>query len=85
MTRLLQIQIDDSPTYKIGKRLGKGGFGQVYVGHAITGGSISSRTGRGAAEVCILGSFNSAGSQSTHIFSIRLKDLCLNLTGGYKI
>ncbi|XP_073042274.1 casein kinase 1-like protein HD16 isoform X1 [Primulina eburnea] len=48
-----KIQIDNSLTYKIGKRLGKGGFGQVYVGRAISGDSISRRTGRGAAEVAI--------------------------------
>ncbi|XP_073064447.1 casein kinase 1-like protein HD16 [Primulina eburnea] len=47
------IQIDDSLTYKIEKRLGKGSFGKVYVGRAIAGGSISRGTGREAAEVAI--------------------------------
>lgn len=29
---LLQVQIGNSPVYKIERKLGKGGFGQVYVG-----------------------------------------------------
>ena len=34
-----------SPKYRVEKKLGKGGFGQVYVGHCL------SATGPGAVEV----------------------------------
>ena len=37
--------------YRIDRKLGKGGFGQVYVGRRISGGT-SDRTGPGASEVC---------------------------------
>lgn len=39
-----------SPVYKIDRKLGKGGFGQVYVGRRI-GGNSNERTGAGAVEV----------------------------------
>lgn len=35
----LQVQIGNSPLYKLDRKLGKGGFGQVYVGRRVTGGS----------------------------------------------
>lgn len=38
-----------SPVYKIDRKLGKGGFGQVYVGRRITGGT--ERIGPQAVEV----------------------------------
>ena len=41
----LQVQVGGSPLYKIERKLGKGGFGQVYVGRRISGGI-------GAVEVC---------------------------------
>ncbi|XP_056166733.1 casein kinase 1-like protein HD16 [Syzygium oleosum] len=47
-----QVQIDDSPVYRIERKLGKGGFGQVYVGRAISPTS-SDQTGVEAAEVAI--------------------------------
>ena len=37
--------------YRIDRKLGKGGFGQVYVGRRISGGT-SDRNGPGASEVC---------------------------------
>ncbi|KAE8677733.1 Detected protein of confused Function [Hibiscus syriacus] len=33
------VQVGNSPTYKIERKLGKGGFGQVYVGRRVSGGS----------------------------------------------
>lgn len=39
----------NSPVYKTERKLGKGGFGQVYVGRRVTGGS--DRTGPDAIEV----------------------------------
>lgn len=50
---LEQIQIGNSPTYKLDRKLGKGGFGQVYVGRRISSPSVSDRTpGANALEVC---------------------------------
>jgi serine/threonine protein kinase len=48
-----QVQVGDSPLYKIEKKLGKGGFGQVYVGRRVSGGNLSQRIGPGAVEVCV--------------------------------
>ncbi|KAL4354225.1 hypothetical protein GQ457_06G020140 [Hibiscus cannabinus] len=45
------VQVGNSPTYKIDKKLGKGGFGQVYVGRRVSGGS--DRTGPDAIEVAL--------------------------------
>lgn len=39
----------NSPVYKTERKLGKGGFGQVYVGRRVNGGS--DRTGADAIEV----------------------------------
>lgn len=39
-----------SPIYRIDRKLGKGGFGQVYVGRRVNG-NTSERTGPGAYEV----------------------------------
>lgn len=38
-TIYLQVQLGNSPLYKLDRKLGKGGFGQVYVGRRVTGGS----------------------------------------------
>jgi serine/threonine protein kinase len=46
---LLQVQVGNSPEYLTGRKLGKGGFGQVYVGKRVSGGS--SRMGPDAYEV----------------------------------
>lgn len=54
MVSPLQVQVGGSPLYRIEKKLGKGGFGQVYVGRRLTGGSTNERTGPGAIEVCHL-------------------------------
>ena len=35
----LQCQVGGSPLYLVEKKLGKGGFGQVYVGRRAQGGS----------------------------------------------
>lgn len=40
-----QVQVGGSPIYKIERKLGKGGFGQVFVGRRL------SATGPGAIEV----------------------------------
>lgn len=46
---LVQVQVGNSPVYKTERKLGKGGFGQVYVGRRVSGGA--ERTGADAIEV----------------------------------
>jgi serine/threonine protein kinase len=41
----MQVQVGNSPKYRVDRKLGKGGFGQVYVGRRI------SANGPGAVEV----------------------------------
>ncbi|XP_043691245.1 casein kinase 1-like protein HD16 [Telopea speciosissima] len=46
-----RVQVGNSPMYKIERKLGKGGFGQVYVGRRMNGGT--ERTGPDAVEVAL--------------------------------
>ncbi|KAK6912755.1 Protein kinase domain [Dillenia turbinata] len=48
-----KVQVGGSPQYKIERKLGKGGFGQVYVGRRISGPSTNERSGPGAIEVAL--------------------------------
>jgi hypothetical protein len=48
----LQVHVGNSPVYLTERKLGKGGFGQVYVGRRLSGGTA--RTGPDAYEVCTL-------------------------------
>lgn len=55
---LVQVQIGNSPIYKIERKLGKCGFGQVYVGQRISPTNANDRmTGPSAVEVCLLSYF----------------------------
>lgn len=47
-----QVQVGGSPLYKVERKLGKGGFGQVFVGRRVTGG-VDQTTGPGAVEVTL--------------------------------
>uniref|UniRef100_A0A0D9WDQ8 non-specific serine/threonine protein kinase n=1 Tax=Leersia perrieri TaxID=77586 RepID=A0A0D9WDQ8_9ORYZ len=48
------VQVANSPTYKLDRKLGKGGFGQVYVGRRISSPNVTDRTpGANALEVAI--------------------------------
>ncbi|OMP03391.1 hypothetical protein COLO4_10448 [Corchorus olitorius] len=47
-----KVQVGGSPTYKIERKLGKGGFGQVFVGRRVSGGNERA-TGSGALEVAL--------------------------------
>ncbi|KAL8102390.1 casein kinase 1-like protein HD16 [Apium graveolens] len=46
-----RVQLGNSPVYKLDRKLGKGGFGQVFVGRRVTGGS--GNTGPDAIEVAM--------------------------------
>lgn len=48
---LQQVQVGGSPLYRIERKLGKGGFGQVYVGRRMGVVNSGERTGAGAVEV----------------------------------
>ncbi|GKV45945.1 hypothetical protein SLEP1_g52969 [Rubroshorea leprosula] len=47
-----RVQVGGSPMYKIERKLGKGGFGQVFVGRRVNGGNDRA-TGAGAMEVAL--------------------------------
>lgn len=47
-----KVSVGGSPLYKLERKLGKGGFGQVYVGRRMSGGSDRT-TGPGAIEVAL--------------------------------
>lgn len=53
MVSLVQVQVGGSPMYRIDRKLGKGGFGQVYVGRRVSGpsGGVDRTSGPGAIEV----------------------------------
>ena len=46
-----QVQVGGSPLYKVERKLGKGGFGQVFVGRRMGPMSLNERSGPGAVEV----------------------------------
>lgn len=46
-----KVQVGGSPIYKVERKLGKGGFGQVFVGRRVSGGN--DRPGAGAIEVIL--------------------------------
>ncbi|KAL6006098.1 Casein kinase 1-like protein hd16 [Asimina triloba] len=50
-----KVQVGGSPTYRIERKLGKGGFGQVYVGRRVSAppGGIDRTSGPGALEVAL--------------------------------
>uniref|UniRef100_A0A7N0ZXA8 non-specific serine/threonine protein kinase n=1 Tax=Kalanchoe fedtschenkoi TaxID=63787 RepID=A0A7N0ZXA8_KALFE len=48
-----KVQVSGSPLYVVERKLGKGGFGQVYVGRRVSVGNASERTGPGAIEVAL--------------------------------
>ncbi|XP_078439124.1 casein kinase 1-like protein HD16 [Wolffia australiana] len=49
-----KVQVGNSPVYRIERKLGKGGFGQVYVGRRILGPNTNDRMNlSGAAEVAL--------------------------------
>ncbi|KAK7304285.1 hypothetical protein VNO77_45153 [Canavalia gladiata] len=47
-----RVQVGGSPVYKVERKLGKGGFGQVFVGRRVTGGNDRT-AGPGATEVAL--------------------------------
>lgn len=50
--RFVKVQVGGSPQYKVERKLGKGGFGQVFVGRRVTGG-VDRTSGPGAIEVSL--------------------------------
>lgn len=73
VTQLLQVQVGNSPEYLTGRKLGKGGFGQVYVGRRVSGGS--SRMGPDAYEVPSFISFN----QTLKFYLVHHSNIWVNL------
>ncbi|MED6207967.1 Casein kinase 1-like protein hd16 [Stylosanthes scabra] len=47
-----RVQVGGSPVYKVDRKLGKGGFGQVFVGRRVSGGNDRT-SGPGATEVAL--------------------------------
>ncbi|GAB4856110.1 Casein kinase 1-like protein hd16 [Ancistrocladus abbreviatus] len=47
-----RVQVGGSPVYKVERKLGKGGFGQVFVGRRVSGGNERT-SGAGAMEVAL--------------------------------
>ncbi|MCE3051044.1 Tau-tubulin kinase 1, partial [Datura stramonium] len=47
-----KVKIGTSPLYQVERKLGKGGFGQVFLGRRLSGGNESSN-GQGAVEVAL--------------------------------
>ncbi|KAL4291558.1 hypothetical protein GQ457_14G006370 [Hibiscus cannabinus] len=48
-----EVQFGGSPLYRIEKKLGKGGFGQVFVGRRVSSVNTSDRNGSGPVEVAL--------------------------------
>ncbi|GAB2269372.1 Casein kinase 1-like protein hd16 [Dionaea muscipula] len=48
-----KVHVGGSPVYKVERRLGKGGFGQVYLGRRVSALNSIERTGPGAVEVAL--------------------------------
>ncbi|KAK9923451.1 hypothetical protein M0R45_031870 [Rubus argutus] len=48
-----KVHVGGSPVYKLDRKLGKGGFGQVYVGRRVSAVNTNERTGPGAVEVAL--------------------------------
>ncbi|KAF9690103.1 hypothetical protein SADUNF_Sadunf01G0161000 [Salix dunnii] len=48
-----QVQVEDSPVYRVERKLGKGGFGQVYVGRRVSAVNTNDKSGAGAVEVAL--------------------------------
>ncbi|XVF26833.1 hypothetical protein REPUB_Repub14bG0053200 [Reevesia pubescens] len=48
-----KVQVGGSPTYRIERKLGKGGFGQVCVGRRVSAVNTSDKNGSGALEVAL--------------------------------
>jgi hypothetical protein len=51
LVMVLQVQVEDSPVYRVETKLGKGGFGQVYVGRRVSAVNKNEKAGAGAVEV----------------------------------
>lgn len=52
MFAFFQVQVGGSPEYYVERKLGKGGFGQVYVGRRVA--TSKAKDGPGANQVSVL-------------------------------
>ncbi|KAL2655644.1 hypothetical protein AAZX31_04G083100 [Glycine max] len=48
-----KVQVGGSPLYRVERKLGKGGFGQVYVGRRLGAANSNERAGAGAVEIAL--------------------------------
>lgn len=79
---LMQVQVGGSPWYRLERKLGKGGFGQVYVGRRVASVNTNDRnTVQGAVEVYNLLLKFLAIAFCMHIYLLPLTPLCYILCG----
>ena len=85
MVWLPQITVGGSPVYKLERKLGKGGFGQVYVGRRSSPVNASDRNGPGAVEVLSHHLNVEFVFFFLHHFSTTLTSIDLSVLGGLEI
>lgn len=68
---MVQCQVGGSPVYIVERKLGKGGFGQVYVGRRAVQTTAKDGPNANFVSVTLISRFNS------HIYGCRFLPICL--------